>query len=115
MQEKIITNLARKLRKTLTTQERKLWYLLRSRRFYNYKFRRQFVIGKFIADFCCYKNKLIIEIDGGQHNQPENVVKDIAREKYLNNLGYKVFRVWNNEINDNLEGVAEKILDILET
>ncbi len=73
------------------------------------------MIGKYIADFCCYKYKLVIEIDGGQHNQPENANKDIERGKYLNKLGYKVLRIWNNEINNNLEGVAERILDMLKT
>ena len=115
MQEEYITKLARKLRKALTPEEQKLWYLLRSRRFYNYKFRRQFVIGNYIVDFCCYKNKLIVELDGGQHNESVNILKDKQRQKYLEKLGYKILRVWNNEINENIEGLAERILELLRT
>ncbi len=115
MQDQSITKLARKLRKDLTPEENKLWYLLRSRRFYNYKFRRQFVIDKYIVDFCCYKHRLIIELDGGQHNELLNKAKDLKREQYLKILGYTVLRIWNHELSDNLEGVAERILALLKT
>lgn len=113
MQESRITKLARRLRTTQTPEEHKLWYLLRSRRFYNYKFRRQFVIDKYIVDFCCYKHRLIIELDGGQHNELINLTKDLEREKFIKKLGYRILRVWNNEIDNNLEGVAEQILTLL--
>jgi adenine-specific DNA-methyltransferase len=72
------------------------------------------VIDSYIVDFCCYKHKLIIELDGGQHNEAENMQKDKHRQEYLEKLGYRVLRVWNNEINDNIDGLGEKIFEILE-
>ena len=74
---------------------------------------RNFVIDKYIADFCCYKNRLIIEIDGGQHNESKNIFNDKKRQEDLEKLGYRILRVWNDEINENLEGVAEIILERL--
>jgi len=110
MQNEKITKLARNLRKNLTPEEQKLWYLLRDRRFANYKFRRQFAIGSYIADFCCFKKKLIIELDGGQHNEMLHRQKDEQRDAVFKKLGYKVLRVWNDEINDNIDGVSETII-----
>ena len=101
--------LARNLRKNATIQERRLWNLLKNRQFYNLKFKRQQPIGDYIVDFICKEAKIIIEIDGGQHNEPENIDYDTARTKYLNNLGYKVVRFWNNEIYENIEGVVLRL------
>lgn len=72
---------ARTLRKNLTPHESILWFHLRSRRFQGYKFRRQYPCGVYFADFCCLEKRLIIELDGGQHN--EQLVYDYARDKYL--------------------------------
>ena len=104
MENKII--LARNLRKNSTIQERRLWNLLKNRQFHNLKFKRQQPIGDYIVDFICKEAKIIIEIDGGQHNEPENIEYDKTRTEYLNNLGYKVIRFWNNEIYENIEGVV---------
>src|SRR4051812_17571560 len=71
---------ARILRKSMTDAEKKLWYLLRDRRFEGYKFRRQYPVGKYIADFACTKHKLIIELDGGQH--ADRVLYDQMRDRY---------------------------------
>jgi len=60
--------------------------------------------------FVVFKNKIVIELDGSHHNEEVNIVKDQERQKYLENKGYKVVRFWNNEIDQNLEGVIEKIL-----
>ena len=109
--EKII-KLARKLRKNQTDQEYKLWTLLRNRQLNNLKFRRQVPIEKYIADFMCEEKKLIIEIDGGQHNSPCNIKEDEERTKYFESLGYRVVRFWNNEIDNNIEGVYLKLLEI---
>ena len=103
------TILARNLRKNSTIQERRLWNLLKNRQFHNLKFKRQQPIGNYIVDFICKEAKIIIEIDGGQHNEPENIEYDKTRTEYLNTLGYKVIRFWNNEIYENIEGVVLRL------
>ena len=70
------------------------------------KFRRQAVIGRYIVDFVCYEKKLVIEVDGGQHNQSG---KDVVRDKWLRSQGFKVLRFWNNEVLSNLDGVYQTI------
>ena len=97
---------AKELRKNMTSQERKLWNILRNHQFYGYEIRRQYPIDKYIVDFICRSKKIIIEIDGGQHNNFENKVNDEIRTRYLESCGYKVLRFWNNEIWDNIEGVC---------
>ena len=99
------TQFARILRKKQTSQEQKLWSLLRNRQFFGLKFKRQYPIGEYIVDFICVEKSLIIELDGGQHNIDDNIKKDENRTKYLNSKGYQVIRVWNNEVDKNLEGV----------
>ena len=103
------TDLARTLRKNLTQQERILWNILRNHQFYGLEFRRQYPIGDYIVDFICRDKKLIIEVDGGQHNRTESIVYDENRTKFLEEKGYRVLRFWNNEIDNNLEGVWEKL------
>jgi very-short-patch-repair endonuclease len=71
------------------------------------KFRRQEPVGNYIVDFVCYENKLIIELDGGQHNEFSE--KDIPRTKALEKEGYKVLRFWNNEVKNNISGVLTVI------
>lgn len=105
--------IARRLRRNETQQEKILWSILRNRKFKNLKFKRQVPIGKYIADFCCNERKIIIEIDGGQHNEDENIINDINRTKFFEKEGYRVIRFWNNEINNNLEGVYLELMDIL--
>ena len=100
---------AKELRKNMTPQERKLWKILRNHQFYDFEIRRQYPIDKYIVDFICRKKKIIIEIDGGQHNKDLNREKDKVRTQYLESYGYKVIRFWNNEIWDNIEGVCKKL------
>ena len=100
---------ARNLRKNSTPHEIKIWNLLRNRNFNGVKFVRQYPIGKYIVDFVCRKKKLIIEIDGGQHNEDKNIEYDNERTIFLESLGYKVIRFWNNDIDNNIEGVFEEI------
>ena len=102
-------DLAQRLRKNLTSQERILWQLFRNHNFYGYEIRRQSPIGKYIVDFVCREKKIIIEIDGGQHNTPDNILADEQRTKYLEAKGYKVIRFWNNEIIKNIDGVYQKL------
>ena len=103
---------ARFLRSNMTNEERLIWSVIRNRKFYGYRFLRQYVIGNYIVDFICRENKVIIEIDGGQHNESDNITYDGKRTEYLNSKGYKVIRFWNNEIRENIGGVdLETICD----
>ena len=96
------------LRNNPTKQERTLWkYLNKSQ--LGYKFRRQQPIGNYVADFFCSELNLIIELDGGQHNEIQNIEYDKKRTEFLNNNGYRVLRIWNNDIDNNIEGVIEYI------
>lgn len=106
MRNKNLITIARRLRKTMTPEENILWYHLRSNRFAGFKFRRQFLIDKYIVDFVCLEKRLIIELDGGQHNQSSN---DAIRDAYLHNQNFTILRFWNNEINENLRSVLEKV------
>lgn len=102
--------LARKLRKNQTPQEQKLWNLLRNRQILGYKFKRQHPIGNYIVDFVCREIKLVIELDGGQHNTTDGIIYDNERSKYLQSIGFNILRFWNNEIDNNIEGVYQKIV-----
>ncbi len=113
---KISNNLllsSRRLRRDQTPWENKLWYYLRAKRFKKFRFRRQFVIGHYIVDFCCFGKKLIIELDGGQHNEQTNRLNDNERTEFLKSQGFKVIRFWNNNLDENIEGILEKILENL--
>jgi very-short-patch-repair endonuclease len=103
------------LRKNQTPEERKLWFYLKNNNLNNFKFRRQVVIDKFIVDFCCFKKRLIIELDGGQHNATQKMIMDHQRDKYLKQNGFQILRIWNNDITNNFNGVLEKIIDRLQT
>lgn len=101
---------AKQLRRELTLQERLLWSRLRNRQLGNYKFRKQQPLGPFIADFVCQEVKLVVEADGSQHNDS---CHDAGRDRWTQQQGYTVLRFWNNEVNENLDGVLEAILNIL--
>ncbi|QEX19325.1 DNA methylase [Hypericibacter terrae] len=102
---------ARRLRKDATDAERKLWSALSGQQLDGFKFRRQVPIGDFIADFACLSARLIVEVDGGQHDAERE--KDAARTAWLNSRGYRVIRFWNNDVLANLEGVVRTILTAL--
>ena len=98
---------AKELRKNMTPWERKLWYdFLRN---YPIRFQRQKCIGEYIADFYCAKARLIIELDGSQHYEKENYIKDIIRTQKLEEFNLTVIRIPNNELTDNFYGVCEYI------
>lgn len=101
------TALAKNLRKNMTAAERALWRHLRARRFVDQKFNRQVPIGRYIVDFCSFENRLIIEVDGGQHDESRE--KDDERTRYLGSQNFKVIRFWNNEVLTNIEGVMFEI------
>jgi very-short-patch-repair endonuclease len=101
---------ARGLRIRMTDAERKLWFALRDRRFAGFKFRRQVPIGRFIVDFVCFEQRLVIEVDGGQH---ADSVADKRRDRWFVANGFRVMRFWNNEVLSNLEGVMTLLAEAL--
>ncbi len=103
---------ARRLRRDETAAERKLWSALRNRQLGGHKFRRQVPLGRFVADFACYDEKLVVELDGGQHAERQD--GDVERTAWLENKGFRVLRFWNNEVLENLEGVLTTIAQALE-
>ena len=104
--------LSRENRKKQTEAEKLLWLHLRNKQL-QAKFRRQQSIGSYIVDFVSLYDKLIIEIDGGQHNEPEVKDKDEARTTYLKSRGFKVLRFWNNDVLQNIKGVLMRIQEAL--
>jgi very-short-patch-repair endonuclease len=105
--KKGLTINARNLRKSATKEERHLWYDFLTN--YPIRFRRQEVIGEYIADFYCSKAKLIVEIDGSQHFEPEAIIHDKKRTEFFESLGIKVIRFSNRDINEQFEGVCYTI------
>ena len=85
------------------------WSRVRAKRFKGLKFKRQYSLGRYIVDFICLEKKLIIELDGYQHKEENQERYDEERTEFLEKLGFKILRFWNNEINDNMEGVFIKI------
>ena len=104
--KKLLPN-AKVLRKNMTKEERHLWY--DCLRFCKPRFRRQEIIGNYIADFFCAKAGLIIELDGGGHYDPENQKKDTQRTAILESFGYKVIRFCNRDIDKNFYSVCTVI------
>ncbi|MCF3629334.1 endonuclease domain-containing protein [Thalassospiraceae bacterium LMO-SO8] len=100
------------LRKSMTDAERRLWQALRNRQLASHKFRRQHPIPPYVADFACVERGLIVEVDGGQHSARAEA--DAARTQALQARGFRVLRIWNNEVMENLEGVLAAILAVLE-
>ena len=97
------------LRINSTDAERALWGQLRARRLGGHKFRRQWTLGPYIADFCCVEAALIVEADGGQHT-PED---DRTRTRFLESEGYRIVRYWNNDVLTNIDGLLQTILEAL--
>ena len=103
---------ARSLRKGATEAETRLWHHLRNRQLNGWKFRRQFPVDRFIADFACVDAKLIVELDGSQHVDRSDA--DLERTRVLNNCGYQVIRYWNADVLSKTANVLEDILAHLE-
>ena len=102
---------ARSLRSNPTEAERKLWHVLRQKQLDGHRFRRQHPIGPFVVDFVCLEEKLVIEVDGGQHAAQRD--EDFKRTEWLAERGYRVIRFWNNEVLSNIGGVFERIRQAL--
>jgi very-short-patch-repair endonuclease len=98
------------MRSAATDAERKLWQNLR-RANLGVKFKRQYVARGYIVDFCCPQQRLIIELDGGQH--AESIEYDERRSSILARDGFRVLRFWNNDVLENIDGVLEIIMEAL--
>lgn len=108
-----LTPVARSLRKKMTDAELSLWRTLRGRQLEGLKFRRQQPFGPFIVDFVSFERRLIIEADGSQHYYGDQKKKDLKRDMWLQEQGFKVLRFNDNEILTNVNGVVERILQCI--
>jgi very-short-patch-repair endonuclease len=102
---------AKTMRSQPTDAEHRLWQILRAKRFAGYKFRKQVPLDFYIVDFVCFARRLIVELDGGQH---ADSITDIHRDAYLKAQGFRVLRIWNDELFTNEEGVMTSILNALQ-
>lgn len=105
--------LCRELRKNQTDAEALLWACLRRKQFGGFKFRRQHPIRRYVADFCCIEEKLIIELDGEVHNDADRHDYDRRRDNELRSRGFRVMRFRNEAVLEQTENVLRKILSAL--
>lgn len=103
-----LTEHAREPRARQTKAESLLWYVLRARRLCGLKFRRQYPVPPFIADFACLEKTLIVEIDGGYHDHVED--SDLLRQAKLESAGWTVLRFRNEDVLSDVESVALAIV-----
>lgn len=102
---------AKELRQNMTPEETLLWHKLRTNKLAGWHFRRQQVIDGFIVDFYCHAASLIVEVDGGIHETRKE--QDAVRDAHLISRGFRILRVTNDEVNKDLQGVLQKILENL--
>ena len=107
-----IFKLCRKLRQEPTVTEKLLWDHLRSKRFKDLKFRRQHPMGRYIADFYCREPRLVIELEGGVHDEKDQKEYDRIRQEIIEARGLRVLRIKNEEVVRNVEEVLQKILSL---
>jgi very-short-patch-repair endonuclease len=100
---------ARELRKTMTHQEVRLWLRLRELKPQGFRFRRQVRIERWIADFACFQNRLIVEVDGMQHGFEQGMIKDALRDQFLASQGFVTLRFTNDDVFSNIDSVVETI------
>jgi len=108
------TNRSRTLRSQPISAEAKLWRELRNRRLGGHKFARQAPIRPYFADFVCREKKVAVEVDGSTHSSEREVAYDERRKLHLQQLGYRVFRVSNDDIYNNLNSVLDALLGFIE-
>ena len=108
----LVRDTARRLRIDQTEAERRFWSRLRGRQLKGFKFRRQYSIGPFVADFFCLRAKLVIELDGSQHADQSN--RDERRTDFIRDARYQVLRIWNYEVIVKIDAVLQRIADALE-
>ncbi|WP_084417997.1 endonuclease domain-containing protein [Henriciella litoralis] len=104
---------ARRLRKSLTSAEVRLWARLRRRQIEGFRFRRQHPIGPYIADFACIEARLVVEVDGATHGSDEALARDARRSAWLEEEGWHVIRATNVEVYQNLAGVLDAVRNAL--
>ncbi|MCW3074412.1 MAG: ispG [Flaviaesturariibacter sp.] len=109
----LLKGFVEKHRSNPTPAEAAMWILLRTKKLEGYKFRRQHIIDRYIADFICLKEKLVIEIDGLIHQLPENMASDEIRTNALKSIGFRVIRFFNEQVINQTEQVIEEILSNL--
>jgi very-short-patch-repair endonuclease len=100
---------AKYLRKNSTDAERLLWRELRSRQLAGHKFRRQQPLGRFIVDFVCLEERLVVEVDGGQHRDATHSKYDAERDAWLAKEGFRVLRFWDHQVLREIEAVKATI------
>jgi len=105
---------ARTLRKTMSNAERRLWHALRARQLDGVRFRRQHPIGRYIVDFVCLERRLVVEVDGAQHAETNQIAHDARRDRWLEAEGYRVMRVPTAEVRGNIAGVLDTIWGTLQ-
>jgi very-short-patch-repair endonuclease len=98
----------------MTAQERHLWLRLRRLRERGHHFRRQAPFRGYFLDFVCYDRRLVVELDGGQHNDAAQAEHDAVREKILEREGFTVLRFWNRAVNTDIDAVMDQIVHALE-
>jgi len=98
----------------MTDDERRLWALLRRKQLAGYRFRRQHPMGTYIADFFCPSAKLIVELDGGQHSEDEQMHRDEIRTRWLALRGYRVLRIWNSDLKQRPNDILDMIMDAIQ-
>ena len=104
---------ARQMRHKPARAELILWNKLRNRTLSGFKFSRQVPVGCYIVDFVCRELKLIIEVDGATHSDPDELCHDELRTVWLEGQGYSIYRIWNQDVYENLDGVLNSILMLL--
>lgn len=101
---------AKTLRQRLTEEERWMWTELRALKPQGFRFRRQVPLGDYIVDFACFQSCVVIELDGNQHAQADNIIKDKLRDDWLRSQGFIVERFWNAQLYQNLDSVINSII-----
>jgi very-short-patch-repair endonuclease len=109
-----LLNTARELRHSMTPAEKELWHHLRNNQLNGYSFRRQHPISIFIVDFFCYSAKLVIEVDGAVHLDPQKKERDHERTEYMRQLGITLLRFRNDEVLNSIDDVLRRISNVLD-
>lgn len=109
MRNSTLQQYAKSMRQNLTKSEAIIWKYIKGCKLHGVKFRRQYIIEPYIADFAALEIKLIIEIDGATHSSDEEIIYDQKRDSYLKSLGWEILRIWNIDIYSNLSGILENL------
>ncbi|MFZ1105570.1 MAG: DUF559 domain-containing protein [Hyphomicrobiaceae bacterium] len=108
------TNRSRVLRSKPISAEAKLWSELRNRQLGGHKFARQMPIDAYFVDFVCRERKVVVEVDGGTHSTDAETARDDTRTRHLRALGYRVFRITNDDVYNNLDCALDALLAFIE-